>query len=427
MLYNFTDSQEQYFQELGKYLEVITSEVNKSKIGKNEEALIKAATEFVNESNDPDKLFAIEDALLNLQALEKKGKVHSFASLARAAKKNDDELTDSVYSHNYSTLVPQIIAGDFIPTQEWEYIGSKIMPTKRLESNNTTIQLYATTPLTANWTSEGAQGAQKIVDVMSFRQLQARVKPYDIVLSFTYEALKDAMWPILDVHLSEAQRAMNRFKEEQIWDNFDRFGHLVFNPDLGTTAFATTGVDGNYDANNTMSVYDFLDLVATLYMHGFTPTDILMHPLHYLTFVKTAMRGGLFLPEANKAAIASSFKAGSLPHHEGSPADSFISEQLGGLIPNVWTTKFCKFDVRNMKASMYAIDRQQVGMVLVRDGMRRMEWEDPSRDQRYIRFKDEMGVSIFHEGRAIALAKNIAVDTGYNMDITFIYDIASKT
>jgi hypothetical protein len=211
---------------------------------------------------------------------------------------------------------------------------------------------------------------------------------------------------------------MNRFKEEQIWDNFDRFGHLVFDPDLGQAAFATTGVDGTYTANNTMSIYDFLDLVATLYMHGFTPTDIMMHPLHYLTFVKTALRGGLFLPEANKAAIASGFS------NDPSTQSSFIQSQLGGLIPNVWTTKFCKFDVRNMKASMYVIDRSQVGMVLVRDGMRRMEWEDPSRDQRYIRFKDEMGVSIFHEGRAIALAKNIAVDTGYNMDIQFIYDVS---
>jgi len=416
---NFVEPQEQYFQELHKYLEVITSEANESNIGKDEQAFIAIADEFANEPNDPDKLFAIDRALENLGRLEREGKIKPFSSLVRDARKGNEDLSESVYSHNYSSLVPQIIAGDFIPTQEWEYIGSQIMPTRRLESNNTTIQLYATTPISANWTSEGAQGAQKIVDVMSFRQLQARVKPYDIVLSFSYEALRDAMWPILDVHLKEATKAMKRFKEEQIWDNFDRFGHTVFDPDLGTAAFATSGVDGTYTSNNTMSIYDFLDLVATLYMHGFTPTDIMMHPLHYLTFVKTALRGGLFMPEANKSAIASGFT-----NNESSQA-SFIQNQLGGLIPNVWTTKFCKFDVRNMKASMYTIDRSQVGIVLERDGMRRLEWEDPSRDQRYIRFKDEMSVSIFHEGRAVALAKNIAVDTGYNMDVQFIYDTST--
>jgi hypothetical protein len=129
------------------------------------------------------------------------------------------------------------------------------------------------------------------------------------------------------------------------------------------------------------------------------------------------MKGGLFLPQANKAAIAAGFSA-----DEGTQA-AFMQGQLAGLIPNVWTTKFCRFSVRDMVANMYVIDRNQVGVVLVRDGERRIEWEDPSTDRRYIRFKDEMGVSIFHEGNAIALAKNIAVDVGYNMDVTFTHEV----
>jgi len=423
------DLREQYLQKLSGYLEVLTSEDAKKDIGKEEASLIEAAKSFgsnIEATADIDKLAAVENALTELAMAERTGVVKPFGDrLAEYVRSSGKDLKESVASHNYSSLVPQVIAGEFIPTTEWEYIGSQILGRKRVQTSNTMVELYATTPMSAEWTAEGQRGREHVVDIMTFRKLQVKIRQFQIALSFTREALRDAMWPILETHTREAIAAMRRFREEHIWEQFTRYGHTVFDPDNSSTAYATTGIDGTYTYNDTMSVYDFLDLVATLYLWGFKPTDIMMHPMHYLVFVKTAMRGGLFLPEANKAAIASSFNPGSLPQQDGSSADSFISSQLGGLIPNVWTTPYIPFDVRNMKANVYVIDRNQVGTTLEREGMRRIEWDDMTREVRFIRFKDEMGVAIYNDGRAIAKAVNIAVDVGYNQDITFVYNIGN--
>ena len=424
---NTLDLREQYLHKLSGYLEVLTSESAKKDIGKEEANLVTAAKSFGQDmvsTANIEKLTAVENALAELSQAEKSGLIKPFDKrLAEYAHESGKELKESVASHNYSSLVPQVIAGEFIPTTEWEYIGSQILGRKRVQTSNTMVELYATTPMSAEWTSEGQRGREHVVDIMAFRKLQVKIRQFQIALSFTREALRDAMWPILETHTKEAGAAMRRFREEHIWEQFTRYGHTVFDPDNASNTFATTGIDGTYTYNDTMSIYDFLDLVATLYLWGYKPTDILMHPMHYLVFVKTALRGGLFLPEANKAAIASSFNPGSLPQQAGSSADSLISSQLGGLMPNVWTTPFIPFDVRNMKANMYVIDRNQVGTTLEREGMRKIEWDDMTREVHFIRFKDEMGVAIYNDGRAIAKAVNIAVDVGYNQDITFVYNI----
>jgi hypothetical protein len=423
------DLREQYLHKLAGYMEVLRADSSKETLGKDEMALIEAIKSFgssIESTGSMEKLTAVENTLAELARAERTGLIRPFEErLADYQRESGKDLSESVASHNYSSLVPQVIAGEFIPTTEWEYIGSQILGRKRVQTSNTMVELYATTPMSAEWTAEGQRGREHVVDIMTFRKLQVKIRQFQIALSFTREALRDAMWPILETHTREAIAAMHRFREEHIWEQFTRYGHVVFDPDNTSSTYATTGIDGTYTYNDTMSVYDFLDLVATLYLWGFKPTDIMMHPMHYLVFVKTAMRGGLFLPEANKSAIASSFNPGSLPQQAGSSADSLISSQLGGLIPNVWTTPYVPFDVRNMKANVYVIDRNQIGTTLEREGMRRIEWDDMTREVRFIRFKDEMGVAIYNDGRAIAKAQNIAVDIGYNQDITFVYNIGN--
>lgn len=421
---NQTDLKKEYLLKLGGFMEVLTADVPeiKESLGANETRLIKAGMAFEKSPNDLDTIRAVESALDNLRVNSSHagGEVRPFKELRDIyAQATGMELKESVYSTNYSTLVPEIIAGGFIDNEEMEYIGSQIMPTKRVDASNVQVEFYAHSPLVANWSGEGQRGSQKVIELTPARKLTVNVRPYEITLGFTRDTLKQAVWPVLDMHVTEAQRAMRRFREEWIWEQFESNAKTLFDPTSANSAFHTSGVDGTYSSNNTMSVYDFLDLVASLFLRKFKPTDIMMHPLHYLVFVKTAMRGGLFLPEANKAAIASGFSP------DASTQQNFISGQLGGLIPNVWTTPFVPFDVRHNLAHVYVIDRQNVGVVLEREGIRRIDWQDLGRDMSYIRFKDEMGVSIFNEGDGISAAKNISTSVGYNMDISFVYNLGN--
>ena len=422
------DLREKYLLELDGILSVLTSEAVKEKIGNHEKRFIEAAEDFMGDSKstaDAVKFSAVELALKALCENEKVSEVVPFNELKTDFLRSAPEAKEMVFSQNYSTLLPTVVAGGFVPTVEWEYIGSRILGRRRVQTTSTSVEMYVTTPLKAGWVGEAKTVPEAAVDIQALRKLQVNIREFGVGLAFSRQALRDAMWPVLETNISAANGAMNRFREEFIWTTFKQYAHTIFDPDDGRTAFATSGVDGTYTANNTLSIYDYLDLVASLQLQGFKATDIFFHPLHYLVFAKTAIRGGMFLPEANKAAIAGSLNVGKSPDFDSAAINSMISAQLGGLIPNIWTTPFIPFDVNQMKADVYVIDRSNVGTVLEREGLRRIEWQDLGVEIRHINFRDEMGVAIFHDGKAIAKAANLAVDVGYSMDTSFVYNLGN--
>jgi len=419
---NNSNFSERYLDALIEHVAILSDDSVKDIVGKAELAFCDKARHLIKNPYDAASLIAVEDSMQEMKNDSKHGAIRPFGEIIRkyaeATKRPIGEIREAVVSHDYSTLVPQVVAGGFIEPEEMEYIGSYFLQTQKVNTSNTMIEYYSHTPVQAHWTAEALRGAEVQTDLLTFRQISVKLRPYEVTIGFTEEALRDAMWPMLEMQTKEAQRAMGRFKEEYIWREFTKNAHVIFDPDLGTAAYAVTGIDNTYTENDTLSVDDFLDLVATMYLNKFRPTDVMFHPLHYLTFVKTAITGGLFLPEANKASIAKSFtddKAGK---------EALITSQLGGLLPNVWTTPYVPFNIPQSKADMFVVDRSQVGFMLTRDGQRKTDWDDPGRGMRWMKLKDEMGVAILHEGKAILQAKNLSIERSYNPDVTFTYDLA---
>jgi hypothetical protein len=419
---NKSNFSERYLDALIEHVDILMHESVKDLVGSVEQDFCEKAEHLIKNPYDAASLIAVEDSMQKMKDDSERGSVRPFSEIIRkyaeATERPIGEIREAVVSHDYSTLVPQVVAGGFIEPEEMEYIGSYFLKTQRVNTSSTMIEYYSHTPVQAHWTAEALRGAEVQTDLLTFRQLSVKVRPFEVTIGFTEEALRDAMWAMLEIQTKEAQRSMNRFKEEYIWREFEKNSHVIFDPDLGTANFAVTGIDNTYTENNTLSVDDFLDLVATMYLNKFRPTDVMFHPLHYLTFVKTAITGGLFLPEANKAAIAKGFT------DEKSGKESFITSQLGGLLPNVWTTPYVPFNIPQSKADMFVVDRGQVGFMLTRDGQRKTDWDDPGRGMRWMKLKDEMGVAILHEGKAILQAKNLSIERSYNPDITFIYDVS---
>ncbi len=420
---NNSNFSEKYLDALIEHAEILGHESVKDIVGQAEKDFCEKADRLIKNPYDAASLIAVEDSMQHMKDEVATGNSVPFIEVIRkyaeTTKRDIGAIKEAVVSHDYSTLVPQVIQGGFIEPEEMEYIGSIFLKTQKVNTSNTMIEYYSHTPVQAHWTSEALRGAEVQTDLLTFRQLSVKVRPYEVTIGFTEEALRDAMWPMLEIQTKEATRAMNRFKEEYIWREFEKNAHVIFDPDLGTAAYAVSGIDNTYTENNTLSVDDFLDLVATMYLNKFRPTDVMFHPLHYLTFVKTAITGGLFLPEANKASIAKSFT------DDKSGQASFISSQLGGLLPNVWTTPYVPYNIPLSKADMFVVDRGQVGFILTRDGQKRVDWDDPGRGMRWMKMKDEMGVAILHEGKAILQAKNLSVEKSYNPDVTFTYDIGA--
>jgi hypothetical protein len=196
---------------------------------------------------------------------------------------------------------------------------------------------------------------------------------------------------------------MARLKEEKIFIQFSKHGHIVFDndirqkyPEAGTTG---CDIDGNF--NNTMSTEDLIDLFIAVMANGFTPSDIIMHPLTWSVFFKNDLISSL-----SYAALGGS----QITNLQINP------EQVQGRIPfaiNINFTPFAPFNFETKKFDMYVVDRNNIGILLVKDPLSTEQFDDPTRDIQTIKVKERYGIGILNEGKAVATARNLAFAKSY--------------
>ena len=62
---------------------------------------------------------------------------------------------------------------------------------------------------------------------------------------------------------------------------------------------------------------------------------------------------------------------------------------------------------------MYVLDRNNVGVIAQKSGIKMDKWSDPERDLQMVKASERYGVGISDNGRGIMVARNLAVDVTY--------------
>jgi hypothetical protein len=62
---------------------------------------------------------------------------------------------------------------------------------------------------------------------------------------------------------------------------------------------------------------------------------------------------------------------------------------------------------------MYILDRSDIGVIAQKEGLSTDNWTDPERDIRLLKCKERYGIGIYNNGKAITVARNIAVAPSY--------------
>lgn len=211
--------------------------------------------------------------------------------------------------------------------------------------------------------------------------------------------------------ISEAGRALARHKEQKAFIEFQKHSWTVFDNNLYArdpvqyALAATTGVDFENNLNGTMSVDDYLDIIIALYNNGYTPTDVIMHALAWPSFVKNGLTGvftGISDKNAKEGSVNSTIKIGP--------------EAMAGKLPfalNVNLSPFAPINKINKTFDMFAVDKDNVGILLVKDDIKTEEFREPARDLNNLKMVERYGFSTKHEGRAVTSAKNISLAKGY--------------
>ena len=334
------------------------------------------------------------------------------------------DIQETLTTTDAAKLIPKVIEGKLREAAEPEYLGTRYMNKIKVEGNASTVYVIPIAgELVASEVAEGGRYNEDYVDYSTIENnaLEVRVKKIGLKVNITEEAVQDSSWDVLGINIRKMGRAMARYKEEWIFENFSNHGHIIFDnnmrkqlPESGTTGRAA---DGSF--NDTLSVEDFLDMVLALMGNGFNPTNLIMHPLTWVIFARNAMIGnGLSFGALGGSQVhpwgavqGTGGFAGLSANGDGQKL-IMKPEQVQNRLPvplQVDFSPFVKFDKVEKRFDMYCIDRNEVGVIVQKEEMSTGQWNDPERDIRSLKVKERYGVGIINNGRAITVSRNLAV------------------
>lgn len=318
-------------------------------------------------------------------------------------------IQDFLATPQAKVLIPRIIIGAARKAAEPMYLASKFFKTIRLK-NGQAIQFPSFGVMRAHDVGEGQEIPQESIDWQTHSNSLISVKKAGIRVQYTDEVLRDTEFDIVGMMISEAGRAMARHKEQKAFKEFQKHSWVVFDNALAAQDpvlykdAATTGVDFNNTLNGTMSMDDYLDLVLSMYNNGYTPTDVVMHPLAFGSFIKNGMTGVFTAPFDREAKrdLPGSVKIGT--------------EAMQGKLPfglETHLSPFAPVNKVNKSFDMFVVDKNNVGVQIVKDDIKTEEFRDPSRDITNVKLIERYGFGTHDEGRAICSARNISLAKGY--------------
>ena len=375
----------------------------------------------VKEAKENGKKITLSEASLDL--VEKMARnIHGDFSQGRASIQEAISSTDTV------KLIPKVIEGKLREAAEPEYLGTRFFNTVKVDGGNSAVYVIPVVgEVTAYEVGEGTRYKETSFDMTTIENatLEIRVKKIGVRVSITEEAISDSSWDILGINVKKMGRAMARYKEEQIFNAFSSHGHVVFDNALRTAqpAAGTTGLgkDGQY--NDTLSVEDFLDLTLALMGNGYNPTDVIMHPLTWVVFARNSMIGnGLTFGALGgnnvhpNGAIQGTPAAFGMANNGNGQKMIMTPDQVQNRLPVPMAINFSpwvKFDKLTKRFDMYVVDKSEVGIIAQREALSTGNWTDPEKDIRNLKAKERYGIGVLNNGRAITVAKNIAVAPSY--------------
>lgn len=320
------------------------------------------------------------------------------------------KINDFLASPSAKVLIPQVLIKSARQAADPLYLASKFFKKINFKSGNA-VMFPEFGVMRAYDVAEGQEVPAESIDWQLNSNSAIKVGKSGLRIQYSKELFQDCEFDIVKMLTTEAGRAMARHKEQKAFTEYLAHGHTVFDNKLTSmdpvkyADAGTTGLDYEGNKNQTMSIDDYLDIILAVYNNGFTPTDMIMHPLAWISFAKNGFSGGLtahYDRESKRETPSSSFQIGP-----GS---------IQGRIPFGFTANlsvFAPIDKRAKTFDICVVDRNNVGVLIQKDELKTDQFEDPSRDILNVKMIERYGFGVQHEGRAICTAKNISMEKSF--------------
>lgn len=315
---------------------------------------------------------------------------------------NDDtrvSIKEALASPDMPALFPKIISRTLKEAAEPAYLVTPLLSTVRLGKGRS-MEFPAINAIQAGEVPEGQEYPEQQLAVV--KQVEGKVSKKGVKVAFTEEVIADSQWDVVGLHVRAAGRAMARLKEQIALSRFKDAATTIFDNDSGSFP-DTTGRDINAALNLTLSWFDVVDMAAVLHAENHIPTDLIMHPLMWAIFLKSSPFTLPGMPGWNTGL--------------GSKDGVANSTAPAGL--NVILSPFVSFTAGTpAKSDVFLVDRNEIGTILVKDDMSVDEWNDQTRDLRYLKMKERYDIVCYGDGEGITAAKGVRLAPSYDVEVS---------
>lgn len=341
---------------------------------------------------------SIEELLHGLPVWEK--------ALAEDGRIDDETrvtITEVFASPDAPILFPKVISRTLKEAAEPALLVTPLLSTVRLGQGRS-LEFPAVNAIQAAEVPEGQEYPEQALAFA--KQVEGKVSKKGVKVTFTDEVISDSLWDIVGLHIRAAGRAMARYKEQVALSRFSGAATVVFdNADSPDVIANTTGYDINGGLNKTLTWDDVIEMAATLMAENHIPTDFILHPLMWALFSKNAvMYGGDSVPGGQWA--------------ERVQSPSGVLNRTAPLGLNVIVSPFVSFTAKSGStpaiSDVFLIDRNEVGVLLVKDDLSTDEWTDQTRDIRALKMKERYDIVMMGDGEGITVAKNVRLARNYD-------------
>lgn len=330
------------------------------------------------------------------------------AALAEDGRIDDDlrvTISEAFASPDAPMLFPKVLSRTLREAAEPQLLITPLLQTVRLGKGRS-LEFPAVNAIQAAEIPEGQEYPEQALAFA--KQVEGKVSKKGVKIAFTEEVVSDSLWDVVGLHIRAAGRAMARLKEQIALSRFRDAATIVFdNDDADFEDTSGLGSDGQPNGGYTWD--DAVDQAAVLMAENHVPTDFILHPLMW----------SLFLKDSAFHAGGSNYQ-GAWNFRSGSPEGALNQTAPLGL--NVLVSPFVSFtaktDTEPAKSDAFLIDRNEVGVLLVRDDMSTDEWNDLTRDIRTLKMKERYDVVMLGDGEGVTVAKNVSLARNYELTLS---------
>ena len=356
---------------------------------------------------------------------------------------------EALTSRDFPLLLNRVINDRILLPQEPDYIGQTLLSTTVSVGRTTGLyNIPAFSYLTAGEVGEAQEYPESLGEFQR-NATSVMIKKYGIRVAVTAEMLDVDELGLFGMHVMSAKLAMNRKKEEVIFatfmnntastfDNALGFGvntggqpNIAYTADLSSVqsagvpnglgaqpVFATTGCDMNGVLNGTIHLYDIVNTMASLVADGYSPTDMLLHPIAWAIFAQNPMFNG-FEPYSVAPEAANVMDS---PRMTNLGPDSLNQLRLPWAM-SMHVTPFvgCNFLDKGSDCPLLTnifIGSRRNGILLLQGTpLAQDSYSDLAREIYNVRLREYYGVGLADTGRAWKSIKNVRVAPSYERNL----------